>query len=447
MSAHTTLEPLASASSGPLTGNVRVPGDKSISHRSLMLGAIAEGETIIEGLLEGEDVLASAAAMRQLGASVEKIDGRYHVTGTGLGAFRQPEEVLDFGNAGTGVRLCMGLVGTHDFTTRFDGDASLRSRPMGRVLDPLRLMGTEVIEGEDDKLPLALRGPKTPVPIEYALPMASAQVKSCVLLAGLTIPGTTVVIEPVRTRDHTENMLTGFGAQLEIIDQPDGSRRIALEGLPKLTGQRVTVPADPSSAAFPLVAALIVPGSDITIENVMMNPTRIGLIDTLIEMGGDITLSNQRVSGGETIADLRVKSSALKGVTVPADRAPSMIDEYPILAIAAACAQGETVMLGLEELRVKESDRLTATARGLKLNGVDCTEGPDTLTVRGGPVPGGGMVPTSLDHRIGMSFLILGLVAKQPVSIDNRRVMDTSFPGFVDLFETMGARFDTGTGA
>jgi len=407
-----------------------------------MFGAMARGRTTVTGLLEGEDVLATGSAMRALGAKVEKIGDEWHIDGLGVGGFLASETDLDFGNAGTGVRLTMGLVGAYPFVTRFTGDASLTARPMKRVLDPLRAIGVEVVEHHDDRLPIALRGPSTPVPVDYRVPMASAQVKSCVLLAGLVIPGTTTVVEPVMTRDHTEKMLEGFGADISIDADADGVRTIRVEGLPDLRGQTLTVPGDPSSAGFPLVAALIVPGSEVVIENVLMNPTRTGLIDTLIEMGGDIFIENRRVSGGEDIADLRVKHSRLKGVRVPPERAPSMIDEYPVLAMAAAFAEGTTEMPGIEELRVKESDRLAAVARGLEANGVSCDEGPDYLTVTGkGPVPGGGTVATHLDHRIAMSFLVMGMASENPVTVDDDRMIATSFPSFEADFTRLGAGF------
>lgn len=434
--------PRAAANAGALSGSLRVPGDKSISHRAMMFGAMARGTTKVWGLLEGEDILATGQAMRELGASIEKIGDHWQIEGLGIGGFQAPQSDLDFGNAGTGVRLAMGLVGTSPFTTRFVGDASLTARPMGRVLDPLRAIGVEVVEHHDNRLPIALRGPKSPSPIRYRVPMASAQVKSCILLAGLVIPGETVVIEPVMTRDHTEKMLEGFGADISIATDAEGVRTITVKGLPDLKGQNLVVPGDPSSASFPLVAALIVPGSEVVIENVLMNPTRTGIIDTLIEMGGDITIENRRVSGGEDIADLRVKYSKLKGVRVPEHRAPSMIDEYPVLAVAAAFAEGKTEMPGIEELRVKESDRLAAVARGLEANGVPCEEGPDYLIVEGrGHVPGGGTVATHLDHRIAMSFLVMGMAADTPVSIDDDRMIATSFPSFMDDFTRLGARF------
>lgn len=407
-----------------------------------MFGALASGETTIKGLLEGDDILATAEAMRRLGAKIEKRGAKWHVQGVGKGNFTQPTEPLDFGNAGTGVRLCMGLVGSCDFVTRFTGDASLRSRPMGRVLDPLKSVGVEVVEERNGKLPIAIRGPRDPKPISYTVPMASAQVKSCVLLAALGIAGTTTVIENTPTRDHTEKMLMGFGADLTITELDNGGRKIEIEGQPDLRGQEIEVPGDPSSAGFPMVAALIVPGSDVTIENVMMNPTRTGLLTTLLEMGADISISNQRETGGENIADLRVKHSALSGVTVPPERAASMIDEYPVLAIAAAFAKGDTKMLGVEEMRVKESDRLSAVAAGLIANGVKCEEGQDYLIVSGnGAVAGGGMVETHLDHRIAMSFLVMGLAAQNPVTVDDANMIATSFPDFMSDFTRLGAAF------
>ncbi|WP_181700821.1 3-phosphoshikimate 1-carboxyvinyltransferase [Chthonobacter albigriseus] len=434
--------PLAAGKSGPLQGRVRVPGDKSISHRSLMLGALALGETTIEGLLEAEDVLNTAAAMRALGATVVKgADGVWRVNGLGVGGLLEPTGVIDFGNAGTGVRLTMGLVAAQPIAVTFTGDASLVKRPMGRVLNPLRDMGVEVIARSGDRLPLTMRGAATPVPVTYRVPMASAQVKSAVLLAGLGTPGVTTVVEPVFTRDHTERMLAGFGAAIDIATDAAGVRTIRLEGRPELKPQAVTVPSDPSSAAFPIVAATVVPGSDIIVEGVLMNPARIGLIETLLEMGASIEVVAERETGGERLADLRVRHAELKGVDVPAVRAPSMIDEYPILAVAAAVAEGETRMNGLEEMRVKESDRLSAVANGLKVNGVDCSEGHDWLVVRGGPVPGGGLVTTHLDHRIAMSFLILGFVANTAVAVDDAAMIATSFPTFENLMTGLGAAF------
>ncbi|TGQ86919.1 3-phosphoshikimate 1-carboxyvinyltransferase [Mesorhizobium sp. M8A.F.Ca.ET.208.01.1.1] len=449
MSHAAAAKPATARKSSALSGTARVPGDKSISHRSFMFGGLASGETRITGLLEGEDVMRTGAAMKAMGAHIEKHGAEWVIRGTGNGALLQPEGPLDFGNAGTGSRLTMGLVGTYDMETTFIGDASLSGRPMGRVLEPLRQMGVQVLKATPgDRMPITLHGPKHAAPITYRVPMASAQVKSAVLLAGLNTPGITTVIEPVMTRDHTEKMLKGFGANLSVETDERGVRHIFIEGQGKLTGQTIAVPGDPSSAGFPLVAALIVPGSDITIENVLMNPTRTGLLLTLQEMGGQIDILNPRSAGGEDVADLRVRYSELKGVTVPPERAPSMIDEYPVLAVAATFAEGETLMQGLEELRVKESDRLSAVANGLKLNGVDCTEGEASLAVRGKP-GGKGLgghpngldttVQTHLDHRIAMSFLVMGLATEKPVTIDDQAMIATSFPEFMGLMAGLGA--------
>ncbi|MER2536769.1 MAG: 3-phosphoshikimate 1-carboxyvinyltransferase [Rhizobiaceae bacterium] len=439
-------QPATAGRSGPLSGTVRIPGDKSISHRSFMFGALASGETRITGLLEGEDVLRTGEAMKAMGASIEKRGEEWVIHGVGNGCLLEPRAPLDFGNAGTGSRLTMGLVGTYDMETVFIGDASLSKRPMGRVLDPLRQMGVQVLESSPgDRMPIRLRGPRRAAPITYRVPMASAQVKSAVLLAGLNTPGVTTVIEPVMTRDHTEKMLQGFGAKLEVQTDEQGVRHIFIEGQGRLTGRTIAVPGDPSSAAFALVAALIVPGSDIVIENVLMNPTRTGLVATLLEMGARIDRLNPRSAGGEDVADLRVRSSELRGVAVPPERAPSMIDEYPVLAAAAAFAEGETVMEGVEELRVKESDRLSAVANGLKANGVDCDEGDSFLRVRGRPDGkgiGGGLVETHLDHRIAMSFLVMGLASEKKVTIDDRAMIATSFPQFMGLMRGIGAEID-----
>lgn len=438
---HKSISAKASKSSA-LSGKIRIPGDKSISHRALMFGSLANGQTRITGLLEGEDVLHTAQAMQAMGAKIQKEKDVWLIHGTGNGCLLEAEKPLDFGNAGTGARLTMGLVGSYAMKTSFIGDASLSKRPMGRILDPLRLMGVQVEASEGDRLPLTLWGAVTPNPITYRVPMASAQVKSAVLLAGLNTPGITTVIEPVMTRDHTEKMLVGFGADLEVETDAEGVRYIHLQGQGELEGQNIDVPGDPSSAAFPLVAALIVEGSDITIENVLLNPTRTGLIQTLIEMGADITFLNERQTGGEDVADIRVRFSHLKGIKVPKERAPSMIDEYPILAVAAAFAEGQTIMEGIEELRVKESDRLSAVANGLKANGVECTEGKDFLIVTGSPegkLLGGGTVTTHLDHRIAMSFLVFGLGSEKPVTIDDHRMIATSFPEFMDLMAKLGA--------
>lgn len=442
MSHSQVSKPATSRRSRDLKGDIRIPGDKSISHRSFMFGGLASGETRISGLLEGEDILATGKAMQAMGAQIRKEGDIWIINGTGNGCLLESETPLDFGNAGTGVRLTMGLVGSYDMKTSFLGDASLTSRPMARVLNPLREMGVQVEAAEGDRLPLTLHGPRTANPIRYRVPMASAQVKSAVLLAGLNTPGVTTVIEPVMTRDHTEKMLQGFGADLSVETDKDGVRHIHITGQGKLTGQTIDVPGDPSSTAFPLVAALITEGSDIIIRNVLMNPTRTGLITTLQEMGAQIDILDPRLAGGEDVADLRVRSSNLTGITVPVDRAPSMIDEYPVLAIAAAFAEGETIMDGLDELRVKESDRLAAVARGLEANGVDCTEGEMSLTVRGNPSGkgfGGGTVATHLDHRIAMSFLVLGLASQKPVTVDDATMIATSFPEFMDLMRGLGA--------
>ncbi|HZF33814.1 MAG TPA: 3-phosphoshikimate 1-carboxyvinyltransferase [Candidatus Angelobacter sp.] len=436
------MQPLRSRPTSALSGVARVPGDKSISHRSLMLGALAVGETVIEGLLEGEDVLRTAAAMRALGTSaVRESDGRWRVHGRGIGGLQEPGDVLDLGNAGTGARLLMGLLATHRLTAFLTGDASLRSRPMARVAKPLQEIGARIVARDGCRLPLAIIGAAEPVPISYRLPVASAQVKSAVLLAGLNTPGETSVIEPEPTRDHTELMLRHFGVEVRVEMTSDG-RRTTIVGQPEITGRRIAVPADPSSAAFPLVAALLLPGSDVTLSNVGINPHRIGLIETLREMGADITFVDQRQEAGEPVADIRVRASRLRGVKVPAARAPSMIDEYPVLAVAAACAGGTTVMEGLGELRVKESDRLAAVAKGLRACGASVQDGPDSLAVQGGggrPRGGGGIV-TNLDHRIAMAFLVMGMVAEQPIEIDDGSPIETSFPGFTALMNGLGAQ-------
>jgi 3-phosphoshikimate 1-carboxyvinyltransferase len=439
---HSLPRPLHSgtASKG-LKGRIRVPGDKSISHRSLMLGALALGETEIHGLLEGEDVLRTAEAMRLLGGEAERgADGVWRARGRGIGGLREAADVLDLGNAGTGTRLLMGLVAAYPMTTFFTGDASLRSRPMARIADPLKLMGAQVIARNGGRPPLAVIGTKDPLPITYKLPVASAQVKSAILLAGLNTAGVTTVIEPEPTRDHTELMLRGFGARL-LVEQTKEGRAVSLTGQPEITGRRITVPGDPSSAAFPIAAALVVPESELVIENVGLNPHRIGLIETLLEMGADIRIEQERVEAGERVGDLLVRHGPLRGVTVPPQRAPSMIDEYPILSVIAAYAEGETRMLGLGELRVKESDRLGAMARGLQACGVAVEEGTDWLAVKGSgkPPAGGAEIAVNLDHRPAMSFLVLGMAAKQPVAIDDGAPIDTSFPTFVALMNGIGA--------
>lgn len=437
-------KPLRSSVTGALAGTIRVPGDKSISHRSLMLGAVAVGETVIHGLLEGEDVLNTAAAMRLLGAQAERGgDGVWRVRGVGLGGLAEPSQVLDMGNSGTAARLLMGLVASHPITCVFTGDASLNKRPMARVTGPLEQMGARFVGRSGGRLPLAVVGSDRTVPITYRLPVASAQVKSAIILCGLNTAGTTTVIEAEPTRDHTELMLRHFGATVTTERMEDGALAVSVVGQPELTGRAIVVPADPSSAAFPAVAALLRPGSELLLPGVGMNPRRTGLYDTLIEMGANIAFENRRDEAGEPVADLRVKHGPLKGIVVPADRAPSMIDEYPILAAAAACAEGTTVMLGLKELRVKESDRLAMVADGLTKCGVKVEVGADdSLTVygTGKPPQGGATVATAMDHRIAMSFLVLGMATSEPVQVDDGAFIDTSFPGFVGLMNGVGAR-------
>ena len=437
---HSSPTPLVSRKASPLKGRIHVPGDKSMSHRALMFGAIARGLTRISGLLEAEDVINTAKAMAALGAKVEhQTGGDWHVEGVGIGGLKSPQQDLDFGNSGTGVRLVMGLMASTPLTARCVGDASLSKRPMGRVTNPLAQFGTVFEASEGNRLPITLRGAKDAKPITYTLPMASAQVKSAVLLAGINARGITTVIEPIATRDHTERMLKAFGAKLEV-KVVDGARHIAIEGGHDLNAQDIAIPGDPSSAAFPMVAALITPGSDIVIENIMLNPTRTGLIETLVEMGGDIKIENRRLAGGEEVGDLHVRASSLKGVRVPAERAPSMIDEYPILSVAASFAAGTTRMEGLEELRVKESDRLAAVESGLQVNGVLTQSGKDWLEVTGGGAPGGGRVTTHMDHRIAMSFLVMGLASRIYTRIDDGAFIATSFPGFADLMNGLGAK-------
>ena len=444
LSASSAPQKLVSAPVARLEGRVRAPGDKSISHRALMFGAITVGETTIEALLEGEDILSSAAALRLLGATVERVaEGAWRVRGVGVGGFREPPDVLDMGNSGTAARLLSGLIASHAFTSFMTGDASMRRRPMMRVIEPLSRMGARFVSRDGGRLPMAVTGAPIMMPIEYRLPVASAQVKSAVLLAGLNTPGETTVIEPEPTRDHTERMLEGFGAMVRTKKLNDGARAITIVGQPELSGSRhIVVPGDPSSAAFAVVAAAIRPGSDVMVENVGINPTRAGLYETLREMGAALAFENQRVTGGETVADIRVKGGALKGVDVPPERAPSMIDEYPILAVAASCAEGTTRMQGIAELRAKESDRLASVAAGLEANGVRFEIGADDLHVHGcgGVVPGGGLVTTHLDHRIAMAFLVLGLAANTAVAVDDGAPINTSFPGFVDLMNGLGAR-------
>jgi 3-phosphoshikimate 1-carboxyvinyltransferase len=424
-----------------LKGSIRVPGDKSISHRALIFGALATGTTRIKGLLEAEDVINTAHAVSALGAPAAKDGDDWVVRGRGVGGLMEPRGALDFGNSGTGTRLMLGVIAGHPITVRLTGDASLSRRPMARALAPLRQMGL-VVEGGGDRLPLTVQGSDSLIPIEYELPVPSAQVKSAVLLAGLHAPGATTVIEREATRDHTERLLRYFGAQVTT-EERGGKTLITVSGDGELTGRDVTVPGDPSSAAFLAAAALIVPGSDVTIEGVLVNPTRTGFYLTLREMGGDVTFLNAREAGGEPVADIRVRSAPLKGVVVPAARAPSMIDEYPALAIVAPFAKGVTRMEGLAELKVKESDRLAAVAAGLAVNGIDAKVEGDTLTVAGG-VRGGGTVATHLDHRIGMAFLTLGLATEREVAVDDVTMIATSFPEFVPLMRSLGAEFEGG---
>jgi len=436
--------PLTAAAAPPLKGRIRVPGDKSISHRALMLAALAIGETTIEGLLESGDVLATAEAMRAFGVLTERTGaGRWRVRGVGVGGFLEPEAEIDYGNSGTGARLAMGLVASQAIPVTFTGDASLRGRPMGRILDPLRRMGTQVIARSKDRLPLTLKGPDIPLPIEYRLPVPSARVKSAVLLAGLNTPGITTIIEPTPTRDHTERMLELFGAAVEIDRDEDGQRVVRLEGRRDLRAQQIAVPGDTSFAAFLIVAALLVEGSDLTIEALLLNPMRTGLIETLVDMGGDIEIDNRRTVGGEAVGDVRVRSSRLRGIQVPPERAPSMIDDYPALAIAAAFAEGVTVMEGIGELRLKETDRLSALAAGLGANGVEVEEGPESLAVTGGAARiGGGTVVTRQDHRVGIGFLVLGMAGHAPVTIDDASAIDIHFPEFQALMSRLGAHFE-----
>jgi len=426
----------------PLAGRVTVPGDKSISHRALMLSALAVGTSRVEGLLEGEDVLATAAAMRAMGATIERgADGIWTIQGVGVGGLLQPAGALDMGNSGTSTRLLMGLVASHAITATFVGDASLSRRPMARVMEPLSRTGADFTASPGGRLPLMVRGMCPAVPIEYRLPVASAQVKSAVLLAGLNTPGITRVIEPVPTRDHSERMLRGFGAEIEIETQPDGTRIISLTGEAELKPQQIVVPGDPSSAAFPTVAALIVPGSEIVIGNVGLNPTRAGLYEVLRAMGADIAFENERTVGGEPVADLRVKASTLRGIEVPPAIVPSMVDEFPVLFIACALAQGRSVLRGLDELRVKESDRITVMATGLRAIGATVEELPDGLVIDGTggePLAGGATVATHLDHRIAMSFSVASLACEIPVTVDDRAPIATSFPDFVAMMETLG---------
>ena len=444
MSGHGTPIPMTSRPCGPLKGTADVPGDKSISHRSLILGAMAVGETQITGLLEGEDVLDTAKAMRAFGATVtDHGGGAWSVKGVGVGGFAEPDQVIDCGNSGTGVRLIMGAMATSPITVTFTGDASLNGRPMGRVTDPLALFGTQTVGRSGGRLPMTLVGAVDPVPVRYDVPVPSAQVKSAVLLAGLNAPGETVVTEKEATRDHTERMLAGFGAAVDVAETDEG-RVITLQGQPELIPQNIIVPRDPSSAAFPVCAALLVPGSDVLVPNIGLNPTRAGLFTTLREMGADLEYENLREEGGEPVADLRAKYSPnLKGIAVPPERAASMIDEYPVLSVVAAFAEGVTDMQGVKELRVKESDRIDAMAKGLRAAGVTVDEGDDWWKVTGlghGNVPGGATVASVLDHRIAMAFMVLGMATQKPMSVDDGSPIATSFPIFEPLMADLGAQ-------
>ncbi len=437
--------PMISRPAEAIAGEVSVAGDKSISHRALILGATAVGESRISGLLEAEDVSRTAAALGALGAIVERGDGgAWRVIGRGVGGLAEPEGVLDMGNSATGARLLMGLVAAYPFTSIFTGDASLRKRPMNRVMEPLRKMGAAFATRAGGLLPVTVTGTESPLPIEYELPVASAQVKSAVLLAGLNAPGRTTIVEPRASRDHTERMLAHYGAEIVVKDLPGGARGVTLTGQPEISAQDVTVPGDFSSAAFPIVAALLAPASAVTLKGVGANPLRSGLLDTLGEMGAAISIDNRRDESAEPVADLTVESSTLHGVEVPAERVPAMIDEYPILAVAAACAQGTTRMLGLNELRVKESDRLAAMAKGLEACGVKVKEDADSLTNHGSgrPPRGGAVIAADMDHRVAMAFLVLGMVTKEPVRIDDASCIGTSFPGFAEMMNELGARIE-----
>jgi len=436
---------LRASASNRLRGDIAVPGDKSISHRALMFGLLAVGETRIRGLLEGEDVLRTAQAIRQLGARADRLGpGEWRVHGVGIGGLRAPEDILYMGNSGTSARLLMGIVASHPITATFAGDASLSRRPMARVAEPLARMGAVFTGAEGFRLPLTLSGASPVMPIDYTVPVASAQVKSALLLAGLNARGETRITEPEATRDHSEIMLAHMGAELHVEPLPGGGRLIRLTGQPELRPGNFEVPGDASSAAFALVAALITPGSQVTVRNVGINPLRAGLFECLREMGADLRLENVHTKGGEPVADITARSSVLQAISPPPSRAPSMIDEYPILAIAGACATGRTELRGLAELRVKESDRLAAIAEGLAACGVSVTETADGLGIdgSGGPIPGGGHIATRMDHRIAMAFLVAGLNAAKPVSIDDGAMIDTSFPGFRSLMQGLGAMIE-----
>ncbi|KIC38361.1 3-phosphoshikimate 1-carboxyvinyltransferase [Leisingera sp. ANG-M7] len=446
MSGHGTPIPMTSHRADPLKGMAEVPGDKSISHRSLILGALSVGETKISGLLEGEDVLDTAKAMQAFGAEVVNHGGgNWSVFGVGVGGFAEPDNVIDCGNSGTGVRLIMGVMATSPIIATFTGDASLNKRPMARVTDPLALFGTQSVGRSGGRLPMTIAGAADPVPVRYEVPVPSAQVKSAVLFAGLNAPGKTVVIEKEATRDHTERMLAGFGAEITT-EETDEGRVITLTGRPELKPQVIAVPRDPSSAAFPVCAALITPGSDVLVPNIGLNPTRAGLYYTLQDMGADLTFENMREEGGEPVADLRAKYSPdMKGIEVPPERAASMIDEYPVLSVVASFAEGKTMMAGVKELRVKESDRIDAMAKGLRANGVTVEEGDDWWEVTGlgiDGVPGGGTCESFLDHRIAMSFMVMGMGAQNPVSVDDGSPIATSFPIFESLMGGLGAKLE-----
>ena len=448
MSGHGTPTPMTSHRCGPLSGVAEVPGDKSISHRSLILGAMAIGETKISGLLEGEDVLDTAKAMRAFGAEVVNHGGgEWSVFGVGVGGFAEPGNVIDCGNSGTGVRLIMGAMATQPITATFTGDASLNGRPMARVTDPLALFGAQTVGRKGGRLPMTIVGAADPVPVRYVVPVPSAQVKSAMLLAGLNAPGKTVVIEKEATRDHSERMLAGFGAEI-IVENTDEGREITLTGRPELKPQVIAVPRDPSSAAFPVCAAIITPGSDVLVPGIGLNPTRAGLFTTLRDMGADLTYENERTEGGEPVADLRARYSPdMKGIAVPPARAASMIDEYPVLSVVASFATGDTMMAGVKELRVKESDRIDAMAKGLRACGVTVDEGEDWWQVTGlGPegVPGGATCASQLDHRIAMAFMVLGMAAQNPVTVDDGGPISTSFPIFEPLMGALGAKLSHG---
>lgn len=448
MSTHTSTDPVAAVpvtarKVGPMVGQITVPGDKSISHRAMMFGALAVGETVVGGLLEGADILSTIGAMRAMGAKIERRAGRWHVHGVGVGGLAEPEDVLDMGNAGTAARLLAGLIATHPITAFLTGDASLRRRPMGRVREPLERFGARFVLRHGDRLPAAVIGARNPVPVDYSLPVASAQVKSAVLLAGLNTPGRTVVRETKATRDHTETMLRAFGADL-VVEVQGAGRSITLTGQPELHPIAIAVPGDPSSAAFPAVAAAINRGSHVAIADVGLNPLRTGLYDCLREMGALIDITHQRSEGGESLGTITIHGSRLRGIQVPEQRVPAMIDEFPALAVAAACAEGETRITGAMELRVKESDRISAMATGLRAAGVEVRELPDGMIIqgKGRPPRGGATIATHMDHRIAMAFLVLGTATEEPLTIDDGAMIETSFPGFQALMVRLGARLE-----